>query len=174
MNRRTFCACSNATRCRDTCSALALPRTRSKNFYVRTNRSPGWYKASDITNKEVGENNPESGSWTGEVCGFWGAGQGSTTRNGATAKGGAVPSEGRCDPAAGCVRHETRSRHPCGPSASALGGAPFQEVATQRCTTKTVQFTPKQPHLKDERQIIRNIVTNHDINLLNERSTTRI
>src|SRR5687768_1478707 len=38
----------------------------------------------------------------GGVCGFWGAGQGATTRNGATAQGGAVPSEGRCDPVAGC------------------------------------------------------------------------
>jgi hypothetical protein len=39
----------------------------------------------------------------GEVCGFWGAGQGATTRN-ATAQGGAVPSAGRCDPEAGCGR----------------------------------------------------------------------
>src|SRR5687768_16561661 len=47
----------------------------------------------------------------GGVSGFWGAGQGATTRNGATAQGGAVPSEGRCDPVAGCGAI-TRSRHP--------------------------------------------------------------
>jgi hypothetical protein len=51
-------------------------------------------------------------------------------------KGGAVPFAGRCDPAAGCRRHETRSRRPLrcpipaarGPRAM-LRGAPFQGVA---------------------------------------------
>jgi hypothetical protein len=33
----------------------------------------------------------------GGVNGFWGAEQEATTRNGATAQGGAVPSGGRCD-----------------------------------------------------------------------------
>ncbi|MEO6823828.1 MAG: hypothetical protein ABI167_03715, partial [Nitrosospira sp.] len=55
---------------------------------------------------------PKSGSWTGRSVWFRGAGQGVTTRNGATAQGGAVPSAGRCDPAAGCGRQEARSRHP--------------------------------------------------------------
>ena len=48
------------------------------------------------------------------VCGFWGAGQDTTTQNDATAKGGAVPSEGRCDP---------------GIPYATFRGAPFQGVA---------------------------------------------
>ena len=42
----------------------------------------------------VQPNNPESGGCMG--CGFWRAGQGATTRNGATAQDGAAPSAGRC------------------------------------------------------------------------------
>jgi len=73
-------------------------------FYI----GPNSYKTT--TKSDFIILNPAVGR--GGVCGFWGAGQGATTRNGATAQGGAVPSAGRCDPVAGCGRHKTRSRHP--------------------------------------------------------------
>jgi len=115
----------------------------------------------------------------GEVYGFWGAGQGATTRNGATAKGGAVPSIGRCDPAAGCGRHETRSRHPLrcpipasrDPSCDAPG-RPIPRSCNAAVPQKLCNSLRSGPHPEGESQIIRNIVINHNTDLLDERSTT--
>ncbi|MEO7559026.1 MAG: hypothetical protein ABIT23_02075, partial [Nitrosospira sp.] len=85
-------------------------------------------------------NYPKSGSWTGEVRGFWDAGQGATTRN-ATAQGGAVPSAGRCDPEAGCGRPMNVGRRrgsPALPDPRFAGplvrrfGAPFHSKNLQR------------------------------------------
>ncbi|MDN5753965.1 MAG: hypothetical protein L0H15_11955, partial [Nitrosospira sp.] len=69
----------------------------------------------------------------GEVCGFWGAGQGATTRNGRS-----IPRS--CNAA----------------------------MCRKNCAIHPVAASPPE----GERQIIRNIVINHNIDLLNERSTT--
>jgi hypothetical protein len=103
-------------------------------------------------------NNPKSGSWTGE-CAVLGCKARRNDANGATAQGGAVPSEGRCDPAAG-VR--ARARHPLrylipasrGLSCYALGRPIPRSYNAVLCPKKRAIYPVAQAHPKGEVQMI--------------------
>jgi hypothetical protein len=112
------------------------------------------------------------------VCGFWGAGQGVTTRNGATAQGGAVLAKRRCDPGAGCGRR-TRSRHPLrcpipalrGPSCHALRRPIPRSYNAVLCHKKRAIYPVAQAHPKGEVQMTEKAFEKHSVRMKNERST---
>ena len=107
----------------------------------------------------------------GGVTGFWGAGQGATTRNGATAQGGAVPSEGRCDPVAGCGAI-TRSRHPlrcpipasqvpsCNASRRPIPRSCNVAMCRKNCSIRLVANPPKRRRPRDTKKSLWIIMLN--------------
>ena len=93
--------------------------------------------------------NPNPVAGLGGVGGVWGAGQGTTTRNGASAQGGAVPPQEGVTPQRDAGALKRGRGFPCaarsplrGTPRATLQGAPFQRVATLPCAAKTVQSTP--------------------------------
>ncbi|HEX8873314.1 MAG TPA: hypothetical protein VF780_01715, partial [Nitrosospira sp.] len=82
------------------------------------------------------------------MCDFWGAGQGATTRNGATAQGGAVPFRRKVRPRSGMLapqRTISAAGHPrrCpiptsrGPSGDALGAPHSKELQRSHVPQKS-------------------------------------